>query len=434
MMPNFPRLPANERLRRAGVGAWAIIGILILAAAALWVLLKIRIIFPPLVLALLFIYLLNPVVIRLERKGLGRGLAVGVSYLGLIAIVALLVILVAPLVSNQVSQFATRSPTLRFETVEFVEKTAQSIDRRFGLEVNTTQIECLLGANESQTRELDAPTEARCDEVTQDLRERLAHQAGRITTIAGSVFEVLLIFVLGPLLALYLLIDLPHVQRDALRLVPAAHREEVADLGSKVGDAIGGFFRGQLLVAIIVGVLSAIGFKLIGLPFWLLIGAIAGFFNLVPLIGPYIGGFLGFLVGTATGGIRLGLYAIGVEFAVQFIDNHFISPSVMRRAINLHPVAVMLSILAGGTLAGFWGVLLGVPAVAVGKLLFGHLWATRVLGEEVSPHGGPSKQGVEAPSVVPEGEPSPGSDDPVGSPDDPLPATTGTDRTEEGPS
>ena len=133
--------------------------------------------------------------------------------------------------------------------------------------------------------------------------------------------------------------------------------------------------------------MSALGFALIGLPFWFLIGAIAGFFNLIPLVGPYIGGALGFLVGTVTGGVGLGLKAALVELVVQQIDNHIISPNVMKRTVQIHPATVMLAILAGGAVAGFWGVLLGVPAVAVIKLLLGHVWATRVLGEEVSPVG-----------------------------------------------
>jgi len=127
------------------------------------------------------------------------------------------------------------------------------------------------------------------------------------------------------------------------------------------------------------------------------IGAIAGFFNLIPLVGPFIGGGIGFVIGTVYGGVGLGIKAAVVEVIVQQIDNHFLSPNVMKRTVRIHPVTVMLSLLAGGALAGFWGVLLAVPAVAVGKLVLGHLWATRVLGAEVGPYSG---SGREAPSVI----------------------------------
>jgi predicted PurR-regulated permease PerM len=104
-----------------------------------------------------------------------------------------------------------------------------------------------------------------------------------------------------------------------------------------------------------------------------------------------------------SGGVGLGLQAALVELIVQQLDNHVISPNVMKRTVKLHPVTVMLSILAGGTVAGFWGVLMAVPAVAVTKILIGHMWTTRVLGEDVSP-AGVEPGGRDIPSVVPEEE------------------------------
>jgi predicted PurR-regulated permease PerM len=394
-MSTTPHLPPGERLRRLGIACWSIIGVLIVAAIAAWLLYKIRVIFPPLVLALLLIYLLNPVVTKLTRRGLPRGLASVGTFLGAIALVALLGALLYPFASRQVATFADAWPGFRSQMLRTVQDTSHDLERTFGVSIDTRRVSCLLGAEEIEG--------ADCDQVTRNLRAEIGAQVGRLTAVGRSLIEVLLIFVLAPLLALYLLIDLPQLQRDLLNLFPENHREEAADLGSKVGRAVGGFFRGQLLVALSVGVLSAIGFKIIGLPFWLIIGAVAGFFNLIPLVGPFIGGAIGFLVGSVSGGITLGLKAAAVELIVQQVDNHFISPQVMRRTVRIHPATVMLSLLAGGALAGFWGVLLGVPAVAVAKLLLGHLWATRVLGKQAAPHGGPPGGGP--PPVVSEPEP-----------------------------
>ncbi|MDQ3954767.1 MAG: AI-2E family transporter [Actinomycetota bacterium] len=379
----MPRLPAGERLRRVGIAAWSLIGVLILAAVSVWVLRKISIIFPPLVLAVLIIYLLNPIVSRLQRRGVPRILGTLLAYIVVLGGFTLVVIATIPVVSNQVEAVSDNWPAYRMEILEFVNDTAGVIEDSLGASINTSQISCLLGADETVTP--DSPTEARCDEVTREFREVVLAQAGRLTEIGSSLLHALLVFVLGPLIAFYLLVDLPNLQRDMMNLVPKRLRAEVSDLGAKTGLAVGGFFRGQLVVALLVGSLSALGFYLIGLPFWFLIGAIAGFFNLIPLIGPYIGGALGFLVGVVSQDVGLGLKAALVELIVQQIDNHIISPNIMKRTVNLHPVTVMLSILAGGTLAGFWGVLLGVPAVAVGKLFLGHLWLTRVLGVSVTP-------------------------------------------------
>jgi predicted PurR-regulated permease PerM len=396
--PMPPRLPASERLRRVGVSAWSIIGLLILLGLAVWALFKIKVIFPPLLLAMLIIYLLNPIVSRLEARGVSRVLGVLLSYVVVLGGITLLVIALTPFVSRQVDNFSQDWPHFRGQTIAFVDSTARSLEKRTGLQIDTTQVDCLLGADSTPA----GPTPARCDELTQAFRKQITTRLGGIVRIGFSVIGIVFIFIVSAVLALYLLIDLPDIRNDLLHLVPEAQQAEVADLGSKIGRAIGGFFRGQLLVALLVGLLSAMGFALIGLPFWLVIGAIAGFFNLVPLVGPFIGGGLGFFVGSVTGGVQLGLKAALVEFVVQQIDNHFISPNVMRRTVELHPVTVMLSIIAGGALGGFWGVLLVVPAVAVAKLILGHLWATRVLDLDVSPHGRAASG--EPPSVVPGSE------------------------------
>jgi predicted PurR-regulated permease PerM len=393
-----PRLPSGERLRRAGIAAWSIIGLVIVAAIAVYVLLKIRVVFPPLVLALLLIYMLNPLIARLERRGVARPLGTFFAYVVFIGITTLILMATIPYFADQVSGFSEDWPEFREQTVDFVDDTAASFEDRLGIEINTTQVDCLLGADEIDAP--TSPTEERCDQVVENFRDRFAEQAGNFTEIGRSVLEVLLVFVLAPLIALYILIDLPQLQRDVLNLIPPSHREEFRDLANKIGRAIGGFFRGQLLVAFLVGLLSAIGFRIIGLPFWFVIGGIAGFFNLIPLIGPFIGGGIGFLVGTITGGVGLGLQAALVELIVQQFDNHIVSPNVMRRTVQLHPVTVMLALLAGGTLAGFWGVFLGVPAVAVAKILASHVWATRVLGVEPSPYA--TTVASDPPSVVPE--------------------------------
>lgn len=397
--PAPSRLPAGERLRRAGIAAWSIIGLAIVVVASVWALFRISIIFPPLVLALLIIYTLNPVVSRLERRNVPRVVGAIGSYVVVAGLVALAVYLLAPLITAQIENFSEDWPRFRDDLVMFVDDSAASVNESLGTDFKTTQFDCLLGADESTG--VDGPSAERCDEVTRDFRDLLTAQASRATEFGSSVLEILLVFLIGPLIALYLLIDLPQLQRDLLNLVPETLRGEFADVGSKIGRAVGGFFRGQLLVALIVGLLSALGFAIIDLPFWFLIGAIAGFFNLIPLVGPFIGGGLGFIVGTVTGGVGLGLQAALVELIVQQLDNHFISPNVMRRTVQVHPVTVMLALLAGGALSGFWGVLLAVPTVAVVKLTLGHLWETRVLGAEVSPYSpaARSSSGV-APSVA----------------------------------
>ncbi|HET9771906.1 MAG TPA: AI-2E family transporter, partial [Acidimicrobiia bacterium] len=173
----------------------------------------------------------------------------------------------------------------------------------------------------------------------------------------------------------------PHLKRVADSLIPQAARPEVLVVARRMNAAVGGFFRGQLVVATIVGVLASAGLLIIGLPFWLLIGMVAGFFNMIPLVGPYIGGVPALVIALTTREPITAVWVVVVMVAVQQIDNHFISPVVMHRVVKLHPVLVMLALLLGGTLGGFFGLLVAVPTTAVLKILLGHLWRIHVLGE-----------------------------------------------------
>jgi predicted PurR-regulated permease PerM len=127
----------------------------------------------------------------------------------------------------------------------------------------------------------------------------------------------------------------------------------------------------------------SIGLAILDLPFWLIVGLIAGMFNMIPLIGPYIGAVPGVIIALTTRDFGTALWVVAIMTGAQQIDNHFISPLVMQRAVKLHPAVVMLALLAGGTLGGFFGLLLAVPTTAVLKILVSHLWRTYVLGEPI---------------------------------------------------
>jgi predicted PurR-regulated permease PerM len=136
-----------------------------------------------------------------------------------------------------------------------------------------------------------------------------------------------------------------------------------------------------VLVALIVGVMMSFGFWVIDLDFWLIIGMIGGFLNIIPFVGPWVGGALGVAVGFVTASPTTAFWAGVVAVVVQQIDNNFVSPTVLRATVRLHPAVVILVLLLGGAIGGLWGVLLAVPAMAAIKIVGGHLWRTRVLGQ-----------------------------------------------------
>lgn len=347
-----PVHPISEGIRRAGSVAWAVLGMLFLVGVFVGILYLVREMLPPLVLALMLIFLMSPLVNALERWGINRVVGTLTIYVFVIAVVVTVGILIAPLVADQIDDLVARGDELKANAAKFVEDLASRVGASF--------------------------TSNQFDTAVDDALDRLGgfRQIARIT---GGALHGLVIFVLAPIFALYILIDLPKFRNAFVNNLPPKYRDEWLVLLERSGNALGSFFRGQLLVASIVGVMSSVGFLVIGLQFWLPIGLLAGLFNIIPLVGPFVGGGVAVVVGGITGGPGLALKAAIVMVVVQQIDNHFISPNVMGRAVRLHPVSVMFALLAGGTLAGLWGMLLGVPAVAVAKIVGLHYYESRVL-------------------------------------------------------
>ena len=350
----------ESRVRRLGVASWSLLGAILLAGALLWLLTKVWIVVPPVILAIAIIYMLNPVVTRLSAKGMARWMGSCLSYLVLMGFLTLIGFLVFPSISDQARELADNFPTIYGDLVDDLES--------FASDIGITNLN------------LPSYEELR-DNLTGGGGDVFSDQLRRITDLTLTVLEALFLLVLAPVIAFYLLLDLPKVRVKALSMIPERQRAEVTFVARELGLAVGGFLRGQLLVAVIVGVMTSVGFWAIGLPFWLLIGMIAGFLNIIPFVGPWVGGGLGMLVALATRDLQTAAWAGLVALIVQQVDNHFVSPTVLRATVRLHPAMIILGLVLGASLGGFWGVVLAVPVMASVKIIGGHLWRTRVLGE-----------------------------------------------------
>ena len=354
----------SERIRRAGAVAWAVVGLaalLGLVGIAAWF---VRVIWPPLILAGAIVFILNPVVTWEQARGVPRAIATGLAYLGVVLMLALAVLLVYPLARDQGKQLGDDWPDIRKDMQHRLDDLAAKSDS-WPIKVPTWQeFEDEFGSGSGKHAD-----------------DTIAERVDRVRDIGARVFHVAIIFILAPIIAFYLLVDLPRLRRVAMGLIPERSEREVLVVAHRLNRSIGGFFRGQLLVALIVGVMVSIGLFVIDLPFWLLVGMVAGIFNIIPLIGPWVGAVPGVIIALTTRDVRTAVWVAVIMLIAQQIDNHFISPIVMQRAVKLHPAAVMMSLLAGGTIGGFFGLLLAVPTAAVLKIVVGHLWHTYVLGQ-----------------------------------------------------
>jgi len=350
----------SSSIRKLGVASWSVLGTLLLLGIIGWLMLQFWIIGPPIVIAIAVVYVLNPVVTRLENRGVARWMGSCLSYTVLLGVVTLIGFLMIPSIADQGRELADDFPSIYDDLATDLESIADD-----------------LGFSA-----VDVPSYAELqDNIADNQGDFFSDQLTEITDITLSVLETLFFLILAPVIAFYVLLDLPTLRRKATELIPERYRAETAHVANQLGNAIGGFLRGQLLVALIVGVMTSFGFWLVGLPFWLLIGMIAGLLNIIPFVGPWVGGTLGVLVALATTDLQTALWTGLVALIVQQIDNHFVSPTVLRATVRLHPALIILGLIAGASLGGFWGVVLTVPLMATVKIITGHFWRTRVLDQ-----------------------------------------------------
>ncbi len=361
----FLSSPLVTRAARLGVVVWALIGVSILGFWTYhFVVYPVRIIFPPIVVAMVVVYLLNPVVSIMERRRVPRVWGALLLYAVFLTAVGVGLSYLVPVVSNQVHQLNSSGSGL----IARAQTAIQNLGSHLGISLHLKDIFAEI----------------------QRTRPSAVSFLGRITSYTTGVIHIAIIVILGPVLGFYVLVDLPKLKRAVHAAIPARRREEFEDVGAKVSAAIGGFFRGQLLVAASVGLGAMLGLYIVGLPYWAVIGLSVGLFNLVPMIGPYIGAlpalFVAFTAAEPDRGLLIhphpGLplaVAAGIALLiVQNLDSHIVSPNIVGRTVKLHPITVMLSLLAGGTVLGLWGMLLAVPTVATAKILLVHYWDTRV--------------------------------------------------------
>ncbi|HEX2438770.1 MAG TPA: AI-2E family transporter [Methylomirabilota bacterium] len=271
-----------------------------------------------------------------ERYHVPRGVTVLVVYLLAAGIMTLMGRLLWPALSEQWTQFMDQLPRL-IDNVRGWVGDVQGLLRRWGGSVSAPKPDDLgsvAGSVLSNTLRLTAGT-------------------------VGIVFEFLAILVI----AAYLIIDARHVGRTLLALLPPSARPAALRLTPTVMNRIGGYVRGQILSSLCVGVLIAIALTLLGVRYSLLIGAMAAVFNIVPFVGATLAAVLAVL-SALNESATLAALTLAAMIGAQTVEGKLLAPHFVGRATGLHPLAVLLALLAGAHMAGLIGALVAVPLLA----------------------------------------------------------------------
>jgi predicted PurR-regulated permease PerM len=323
------------------------------AVIALYLLLsRIATILPPLVITLIVAYILSPIADFLASQlRLNRTLAVALIYLVLIAIIITTPALLIPPLIEQIENFVDELPKLVREIGELYERPIVIGD--FTLELQdvyneaTSSIEGLLSSLATQTINI-------------------------LTNIASALFWTLFIL----FASFYLVKDSAIILQWMDEVTPPNYRHDFRQLRTKIASAWNAFLRGQLILCVVMGLVVGTTMALIGLHNAWLIGVLFGILEFIPNLGPTIASvptiLIAFIDGSTILNISNGWFAvlvIGVNFALQQLENNFLVPRIMGQSLNLHPLVVLIAALIGAQMAGVLGILLAAPVVATLRVL-----------------------------------------------------------------
>jgi predicted PurR-regulated permease PerM len=333
------------------LGALRVVLVVVGVAAVLWLVFQLRTVILLLVLSIFFAYLVAPLVelvnrplpFRGRQRRLSPGVAVGVVYLLIIGGFTIALAWLAPQISDQASQMADQAPAYVQAIQERGHSMAGAMDR-IGL-----------GANSKVAV------------------ERAFADAGRALEAAGRGFLMSFVALLAyvpwliliPILAFFLLKDAQAFREAAICLLPDGHvRVNATELFDRVNAALAAYIRAQLLACLIVGTVTTLGFVLLGVPYALVLGAVAGLAEFIPLVGPLVVA----IVATVIAAVHAPLLAVWVVTflgVLRVLEDYVVYPRLVGKVIDLHPLAVVLAVLSGAELGGVAGIFLSVPVVAI---------------------------------------------------------------------
>ena len=283
---------------------------------------------------------LNPAVEFLQRRGLGRRLAIGAVFLLVIALFVIFGYALVPPLVNQTTEFATHLPDY-ISQLQHNPRIAD-LDRRYHILQRAQQL--VAGGSVGQMA------------------------VGGILGAGKAVFSAAFNLITVLILTLYFLSSLSSIKAFAYRLVPNTRRPRAQLLGDAILDRIGGYVGGQLLVALCAGVCAFVFLTIAGAPYALALAVVVAITDMIPLVGATVGGILLTLVGLLTS-LRLGIACGAFVLVYQQFENYVIYPRVMKRSVDVPPSLTIIAALIGGALLGVVGALIAIPTAAAALLI-----------------------------------------------------------------
>ena len=301
----------------------------------------------PLFIGFVVAWLLNPAVTFLNKKGAKRGLGSVFVFAMFLIVVFLIIKFMLPMLYKQINEFIEIIPSLFLQVTNFIHENF--------LKLNATGFD-FTGV---ETKIYDA-----LENFGADLTTKLPSLIiGGVSSVISSVWALLLGFIVG----FYLLIDFDGMKK-IFNIVPKKYKNTFRKLMYDLDSTCKDFVQGTLLISFVVFVITSILFAIIGLPSPMLFGLICGITNIIPYIGPWVGGAIAAIVGFTVSPL-VGILTIVIAFVSQQIDGIILQPLIMGKTMKLHPVTIMIGLLVFGYFFGMLGMIIATPTIACMKII-----------------------------------------------------------------
>ena len=342
----------DDLLNAVWGAAWRTVALIVAIVAGVWLAVALQAIVVQVLLATIIAAGMTPLVDRVAsseearpRRGWRppRALAVLAIYAAMLGLLVLVITIVVPPAARDVRDLVPRLPGIGRQWVTATIAVLETVPFLAGVDIAQSLGQLV-------------------DQLLQQVAN-LVGQALKVVQFAVSFLTTALDSVFVLILALYLTADATRIRSWAIGFVPPSRRPRASRIAGHVGTRLGGWLRGQLLLSAIIGVVVLVGLLALGVPYAVLLALVAAVGEAVPMVGPILSAIPAVLVGL-TQSPTTGLLVLALYVVVQQLENHLIVPKVMERAVEIHPLAIMLALLAGSQLMGITGAILSVPVAA----------------------------------------------------------------------
>ena len=300
----------------------------------------------PILLALVLAYFINPFINMLEERKIPRSVGILITYIFIIVSITIVLVYLIPELIKSVRELMEKTPEY-FETGNIL---------FYDLMIRYQHSDLPEGIKNIINQNIDT--------IQNKIMQILQNSVKSMIGIFYFIFDI----VLSAVIAYYIVKDMDKFKKGVISLIPKNIRGWVLQLANDINLVLSGFVRGQLLVSAIMTVITAIGLNIIGMKYKLILSIIAGLTNIIPYFGPILGAIPAVILALIDKPIKV-LWVLFLYFIIQEIEGDVISPKIVGNSIGLHPVAIMLAILAGGTFGGLMGMVLAVPIAGIVKVL-----------------------------------------------------------------